>query len=148
MVISMQQNLTYEIVQLIVNYINANKSHATKSKIWNSSSHCKLHCGWPGNLSARLFLTVSLDRWARRAHCIKRNTSTHPGQTLWIFKHKIEESIEGKDKRKKKHSIKRNTSTHPGQTHMLFKHRNRREYVLGNTYPQNAYELKKTHSTL
>ena len=31
-------------------------------------------CGWPGNLSARLFLTVSLDRWAGRAHCIKRNT--------------------------------------------------------------------------
>ena len=32
-VFSVQQNLTYEIVQLIVNYINANKSHATKSKI-------------------------------------------------------------------------------------------------------------------
>ena len=64
------------------------KSHATKSKIRNCSAHCKLHCGWPGNLSARLFLTVSLDRWARRAHCIKRNTSTHSGQTLRIFKHR------------------------------------------------------------
>ena len=64
------------------------KFNAIKSKIRNSLSHCKLHCGWPGNLSARLFLTVSLDRWAHRAHCIKRNTSTHPGQTRMIFKHR------------------------------------------------------------
>ena len=35
-------------------------------------------CGWSGNLSARLFLTVSVDRWAGRAHCIKRNTHTPP----------------------------------------------------------------------